>query len=204
MNHQRKLLSLKNEVEHYCRVLYHADKPCEYVNDTDIIEKYADGRFGIALEICLQSIQNIKDHFINIDEEEECKDELRNLKACVLLIEKLRKLEETMGNKTIIWNHDEITITKNEKECVAKHKDYDVIGVGSNEFEAVLELSKALGALMFSKDSKNAKVTELLGLYQEKDCIIKKYTKNSFSYLSELERLSYEISIKEKELEGMK
>lgn len=43
--------------------------------------------------------------------------------------------------------HEEIIITKYETEFVAKHKDYDVIGVGSNEFEAVLELSKALGAL---------------------------------------------------------
>ena len=63
-------------------------------------------------------------------------------------------------------NYEEITITGNETEFVAKHKDFEVIGVGSNEFEAVLELSKALGALMFSKDYKHNKVTELLGLYQ--------------------------------------
>lgn len=65
----------------------------------------------------------------------------------------------------IIWNHEEIIITKYETEFVAKHKDYDVIGVGGNEFEAALELSKALGALMFSKDYKHNKVTELLVLY---------------------------------------
>ena len=51
--------------------------------------------------------------------------------------------------------HDEITVTKYETEFVAKHKDFDVIGVGGNEFEAVLELSKALGALMFSKEAEH-------------------------------------------------
>lgn len=51
--------------------------------------------------------------------------------------------------------HDEITITKYETEFVAKHKNFDVIGVGGNEFEAVLELSKALGALMFSKETEH-------------------------------------------------
>lgn len=66
-------------------------------------------------------------------------------------------------------NYNEITITKYESEFVAKHKDYDVIGVGGNEFEAVLELSKALGALMFSKDVKAQKEHELLGLYEAKD-----------------------------------
>ena len=52
-------------------------------------------------------------------------------------------------------NYDEITVVKYETEFVAKHKDFDVIGVGSNEFEAVLELSKALGALMFSKEAEH-------------------------------------------------
>ena len=51
--------------------------------------------------------------------------------------------------------HEEITVTKYETEFVAKHKDFDVIGVGGNEFEAVLELSKALGALIFSKEAEH-------------------------------------------------
>ena len=48
------------------------------------------------------------------------------------------------------------------------------------------------------------KVEELLWLYRAKDNVIEKYTKNSFAYFSELERLSYEIKALEKELEEMK
>lgn len=54
------------------------------------------------------------------------------------------------------------------------------------------------------KELRATKEHELLGLYQAKDDVIEKYTKNSFAYFSELERLSYEIKAKEKELEELK
>ena len=63
--------------------------------------------------------------------------------------------------------NDEITITKYETEFVAKHKDFDVIGVGGNEFEAVLELSKALGALMFSKETEHKALKQDVDIYKE-------------------------------------
>lgn len=79
-------------------------------------------------------------------------------------------------------NYDEITITKHETEFVAKHKDFEVIGVGSNEFEAVLELSKALGALMFSKEAEHEALKRDVARYFE---------------LQTLDRVAYHEEIKE-------
>ena len=78
-------------------------------------------------------------------------DSVEEMEDCNKLYEELL----AYINKSPKEMNDEITITQNETEFVAKHKDYDVIGVGGNEFEAVLELSKALGALMFSKEAEH-------------------------------------------------
>jgi len=72
-------------------------------------------------------------------------------------------------------SYDEITITKYETEFVAKHKDFEVIGVGSNEFEAVLELSKALGALMFSKEAEHKTLKKDVARYFDNLKVIDDY-----------------------------
>lgn len=105
--------------------------------------------------------------------------------------------------------YDEITVTKQETEFVAKHKDYDVIGVGGNEFEAVLELSKALGALMFSRDIKAQKEHELLGLYRLQQEFQEKYNTEErliqkMRCLDELREIKEELDALEKEIEEMK
>ena len=96
---------------------------------------------------------------------------------------------------------DEIIITKCETEFVAKHKDYDVIGVGGNEFEAVLELSKALGALMFSKDFKAQKEHELLGLYKTLSNLLYEGDYGSLIQTGEIQKTIEKL---EKELGEMK
>lgn len=73
-----------------------------------------------------------------------------------------------------------------------------------NEYLDVCDKVSCYLKQQIAKEERAKKVEELLKLYQEKDFVIKKYTKNSFSYLSELERLSYEIKLKEKELEKFK
>ena len=86
-------------------------------------------------------------------------------------------------------NYDEIKITKHETEFVAKHKDYDVIGVGGNEFEAVLELSKALGALMFSKEAEHeALKRDLARLLELNDKQFELTTDEDFEEMKTLEQ----------------
>ena len=63
---------------------------------------------------------------------------------------------------------EEIIITRLDNEFIARHRDQKgIVGVGNTQIEAVTELAKALGALVFAIKVIAHRNIKLLELYRE-------------------------------------